>query len=139
MDATATTTTRDAQLTLLYDGDCPICCAEVRFMQRRDDAGRLGFVDITSPSFDPSRHGLTHDDVHARLHAVLADGRVIDGVEVFRRAYAAIGLGWVLAPTRWPVLRQITDLGYVVFARYRVRLGRLFGRPACDADRCTPR
>jgi hypothetical protein len=30
----------------------------------------------------------------------------------------------------------VCDLGYVVFARYRVPLGRLFGR-RCDGDRCS--
>lgn len=40
-----------------------------------------------------------------------------------------------MAPTGWPVLRWFADLGYVVFARYRVPLGRLFGR-RCDAGAC---
>ena len=131
-------TMNDAALTLLYDADCPMCAAEVRFMQRRDKHSRLAFLDITSPSFEPSRFGLTEDDVHARLHAVEADGTVIEGVEVFRRAYGEVGLGWVLAPTSWPVLRPLADAGYRLFARYRVRIGRLFGRRDSD-EACVPR
>ena len=30
-----------------------------------------------------------------RIHAVLPDGRVVKDVEVFRRLYEAVGLGWV--------------------------------------------
>jgi predicted DCC family thiol-disulfide oxidoreductase YuxK len=59
---------------------------------------------------------------------------VVEGVEVFRRAYAAVGLGWLLAPTRWPGLRRASDAAYRWFARNRLRLT---GRPApCDAERC---
>ena len=56
-------------------------------------------------------------------------------METFRQAYRAAGLGWVLAPTGWPGLRRVCDALYVLFARYRVRLGRAFGRP-CAGDRC---
>ena len=66
----------------------------------------------------------------ARIHGVLADGTVIEGMEVFRRAYGAVGLGWLLAPTAWPGLRALADAGYRWFARNRLRLT---GRGnACD-------
>ena len=51
------------------------------------------------------------------------------GRAVVRQAYRAVGLGWILAPTGWPVLRPVFDWLYLGFARYRVRLGRAFGRP----------
>ena len=57
----------------------------------------------------------------ARIHGVLPDGTVIEGVEVFRRAYAAVGLGWLIAPTRWPGCRRLTDLAHRIFARNRLR------------------
>jgi predicted DCC family thiol-disulfide oxidoreductase YuxK len=70
----------------------------------------------------------------ARMHAVRPDGSLVEGVEVFRRAYAALGLGWLLAPTAWPDLRQLSDAGYRWFARNR---GRLTGRAVgCGESRC---
>jgi predicted DCC family thiol-disulfide oxidoreductase YuxK len=54
---------------------------------------------------------------------------------VFREAYAAVGLGWLVAPTGWPILRPLFDVGYRWFARNRVRLGRIFGR-RCEDGRC---
>jgi predicted DCC family thiol-disulfide oxidoreductase YuxK len=56
-----------------------------------------------------------------RIHGVLPDGRVVEGLEVFRRAYAAVGLGWLLAPTRWPLLREISETSYRIFAKNRLR------------------
>jgi predicted DCC family thiol-disulfide oxidoreductase YuxK len=128
----------DWQIRVLYDGDCPLCSREVRFLARRDRGrGRIDFQDIAGASCDPSLYGLERDQLMARIHAVLPDGRVVEGVEVFRRAYAAVGLGWLLAWTRWPGLRRLAELAYRVFARNRLRwTGRA---QACETDACRPR
>ncbi|MBL8730335.1 MAG: DUF393 domain-containing protein [Planctomycetes bacterium] len=124
-----------APFTLLYDSECPFCRLEVEWLQRRDRRGLLRAVDIAQPDFDAARYGLTRERVHARLHGVLADGTVVEGMPAIRAAWRAAGLGWVMAPTGWPVLRWLCDLGYVIFARYRVPLGRWFGRRC--GDRCS--
>lgn len=127
--------------TLLYDSLCPICRREVDWLKRRDRNGRLATIDIAAPGFDPAPLGLSAERVVARLHGIDADGRVVEGMAAMRGAWRAVGLGWLIAPTGWPLLRWLFDGMYRVFARYRVPLGRLFGRRAvsCDADRCTPR
>lgn len=119
------------KIRVLHDGDCPLCSREVRFLERRDRGrGLIQFEDIADPSFDAGIYGLEADQVMARIHGVLPDGTVIEGVEVFRRAYASVGLGWLLAPTRWIGLRRLADLGYRIFARNRLRwTGR---ECACD-------
>jgi predicted DCC family thiol-disulfide oxidoreductase YuxK len=123
------------QIEVLVDGDCPLCSREMAFLARRDAGrGRIRFTDIARPGFDPAAYGLDAERVMARIHGVLPDGTVIEGVEVFRRAYAAVGLGWLLAPTRWPGLRRLADLAYRVFARNRLRwTGRA---DVCDTQRC---
>jgi len=123
------------EFTLLYDSECPFCKLEVEWLQRRDRRGGLGAIDIAADGFDPRQFGLCVADVHARLHGVRADGTVVEGMAAIREAWAAAGVGWVMAPTGWPVVRWVADLGYRVFARYRVPLGRLFGR-RCDTGRC---
>jgi predicted DCC family thiol-disulfide oxidoreductase YuxK len=108
---------------------------EIRFLDKRDHGrGRIQFEDIAEPSFDPGAYGLDARDVVARIHGVLPDGTVVEGVEVFRRAYAAVGLGWLMVPTRWPGLRRLAELAYRIFARNRLRwTGRA---SACEAERC---
>ena len=87
------------EVRVLYDGDCPLCSREIRFLERRDRGrGRIDFEDITGPDFDAFRYGLQPQQVMDRIHAVLPDGSVVEGVEVFRRASSAVGLGWLLAP-----------------------------------------
>jgi predicted DCC family thiol-disulfide oxidoreductase YuxK len=120
-----------ADFTLLYDRECPFCRLEVAWLLRRDRRAGLAAVDISAADFDAGRFGLTRERVHATLHGLRADGTIVEGMDAVRAAWRAVGLGWVMAPTGWPVLRWFADLGYWMFARYRVPLGRMFGR-RCD-------
>ena len=120
---------------LLYDGQCPFCRLEVRWLQRWNRHGYLVFEDISTPEFDAARYGLTGEDVMGVMHGVFPDGRVVRKVEVFRQAYRAVGLGWLLRPTTWPVLRWFFEVLYALFARHRVSFGRLLGR-SCDTGAC---
>ena len=120
---------------LLYDGECPLCRREARFLQRRNRHGRLAFEDITAPGFDSSVYGTTREELMGVIHGVFPNGRIVKKMAVFREAYRAVGLGWVLAPTAWPGLRWLADLGYEWFARHRMAIGKFFGRQ-CDSDAC---
>jgi predicted DCC family thiol-disulfide oxidoreductase YuxK len=122
---------------LLYDGECPFCQWEAKWLGHLGRDGSLAIEDIAAPDFDPHAYGTTLDKLMGSLHGVFPDGRQTKGLETFRQAYRAVGLGWVFAPTGWPVLRWGFDLGYVLFARYRVPLGKLFGRRSCENDRCS--
>ena len=125
-----------AEIKVLYDGDCPLCSREVDMLRRKDRGrGGIDFEDISAEDFDASIYGLTSETVMARIHGVLPGGEVIEGLEVFRRAYSAVGMGWLMAPTRWPGVRQIAEAGYRVFARNRLRwTGR---KDACQDGTCS--
>lgn len=120
-------------LKIFYDGACPMCSREMRFLMRLNKKNTLAFEDTAAPGFDPKRYGLS--EAHDRLiHAALPDGSLVTGVEVFRRAYREVGLGWLLAPTGWPLLRPLFDKAYLIFARNRKKIGRLFGGPKCETS-----
>lgn len=72
----------------------------------------------------------------AEMHGRLPDGSWVTGVEVFRRLYSAVGFGPVVWLTRLPVVRQLLNLGYRGFAKYRVRLmGRCNQKCSVDASK----
>ena len=134
------------QLTILYDGACPLCLREVHFLRSRDPRGdQLAFVDIDAADYIPADHGdIDYRMAMARIHAITADGSVLRDVEVFCRAYALVGLGWLYAPSRWPLLAPLVNGAYDLWARARLRLT---GRPdleqlcearskRCDRERC---
>jgi predicted DCC family thiol-disulfide oxidoreductase YuxK len=114
-------------LEFLYDGHCAICRFDVANFRRRDAHQRLRFIDVTAPDFDASVYGRTQAELLARMTARRADGVIVEGPEVFRLAFAAIDLGWLVAPTRLPVFSWITERAYTLFARHRVSLSRRFG------------
>jgi len=124
------------QFTLLYDGECPICQKEVAWLSRFNKQGKLGFKDITDTDFDPALHNKTFAQLMAEIHGVYPNGAIVKGMPVFREAYRAVGLGWLLAPTGWPILKQLFDGLYLVFAKYRLSLGGLFGAKRCQDGSC---
>ncbi len=125
------------QIKVLIDGACPLCRREADLWRRLDrDRGRIALEDIGAPGFEAARYGLTREQVMEQIHGVLPSGDVVRGMEVFRRTYAAVGWGWLLAPTAWPLLRPVFDGAYRWFARNRQRLA---GRRRTCVAHCTPR
>jgi predicted DCC family thiol-disulfide oxidoreductase YuxK len=114
-------------LTVFYDAACPVCAFEMGALRARSHDGRLVFVDIAAPGFDPAPYGESLAAMNAEIHALRADGAMVRGVEVLRLAYAAVGLGWLLRPTGWAPLRPLFDAGYRVFARHRLAISRAAG------------
>ncbi len=120
----------EAQLTLLFDGACPLCRREVNFLRSRDARGRLRFVDIDSADYQPENFGaISYREAMGRMHALRGDGSVVRDVAVFREAYQLVGLGWLYAPTDWPVVKPMVDGIYSIWARLRLRLT---GRQSLD-------
>mgnify|MGYP006429366393 CR=1 FL=1 len=116
------------QIKLLYDGECPLCVREVNFLQKRD-AGRglVKFVDIAADDYNPRDNGgVEFETAMGRIHGVLPDGTVVKNVEVFRRVYETLGMGWVYSITKLPILGRIADVIYGIWADYRLALT---GRP----------
>lgn len=120
------------QIEVFFDGDCPLCKREMGLMQKLDKRRQIRFTDIAEPGFQAGSYGLTFDDFMAKIRGRLPDGTMIQGVEVFRRLYAALGWRWLASLSRLPVVSHGLDFGYRIFARNRLRLtGRCAGG-ACE-------
>jgi predicted DCC family thiol-disulfide oxidoreductase YuxK len=121
------------ELNIIYDSKCGICKLEMDFLARRDEklygltSRKLRLTDIESEDYnpdDPSNGGVSYKKGMAAIHAVTADGRVIEGVPVFGRAYDLVGLGWYLRFMEWPVMKPVAAWGYEAFAKYRTYVTR---------------
>ena len=133
-DAPSVVSSPAAELTFLYDGACPLCLREVRFLRRRDHHHRIHFVDVDADDYDPSLWaGISYRAAMTRIHAIRNDGSVLTDVAVFRECYRLIGMGWLYAPTTWPVLSGWVDRFYGLWAAQRLRLtGRCELNSLCD-------
>ncbi|MGB3759959.1 MAG: DUF393 domain-containing protein [Rivularia sp. (in: cyanobacteria)] len=119
------------EIKLLYDGECPLCLREVNFLQKKDAGrGKVAFVDIASDDYNPEENaGIDFETAMGRIHAILPDGTIIKNVEVFRRVYEALGMGWVYAITKLPILGAIANFIYGIWADLRLKLT---GRPSLE-------
>ena len=119
------------KIKLLYDGECPLCVREVNFLTKKD-AGRgiVRFVDIADSNYDPQENGgVDFVTAMGTIHAVLADGTIVKNVEVFRQVYEQLGMGWVYAITKVPIIGAIADWIYGIWADWRLTIT---GRPNID-------
>ena len=114
----------DWQIEVFYDGACPLCVREIRFLRRLDRKGYIRYTDISSDEFKAEDYGITLDTFMSEIHGRLPDGSWVYGVEVFRRLYAAVGLGPLVWVTRRPVVAGLLNCAYRVFARNRLRWTR---------------
>ena len=122
---------RHPQFEVFFDGACPLCRREMTLLKRLDRKQQILLTDISAPDFDATALGKTHEDLMARIHGRQPDGSFVEGVEVFRQLYLALGWKWMVTLTRLPIISQMLNLGYTIFARNRLRLT---GR--CTNDTC---
>jgi predicted DCC family thiol-disulfide oxidoreductase YuxK len=116
------------EVEVFFDGDCPLCVREIALLRRLDEQARIRFTDIAAPDFDAEQVGLTYAELMQRIRGRLPTGELIDGVEVFRRLYEAVGFKRMVALTRLPGVSQTLDAAYSLFAKNRLRF----------TGRCTP-
>jgi predicted DCC family thiol-disulfide oxidoreductase YuxK len=121
----------DWQVEVFFDGECPLCMREIRLLRWMDRRQRIRFTDISTEDFSPEKFERSMQDFMDEIHGRLPDGQWITGVEVFRRLYAAVGLGALVALTKVPGISHGLEAGYQVFAKNRLRLT---GR--CDTSSC---
>ncbi|KAK3249520.1 hypothetical protein CYMTET_41073 [Cymbomonas tetramitiformis] len=124
-------TTGTWQIQYLYDAECPLRSSEVVALRRLDNnKGRISFVDISDEDYDPSMYGgITYADAMGPPAAILKSGEVVRSVEVYRKLYEAVGLGFVWAATKLPLVGPVVDWVFDVWCRNRLRLT---GRPSLE-------
>lgn len=121
----AATAAARSEVTVWYDGECPLCLREIALMRRLDRRGAIRFVSIQDGEGCP----LERETLLERFHAQ-EDGRpVVSGAAAFAAMWRAIpllrplGLAARLRPVLW-VLERL----YRGFLRIRPWLQRRFER-----------
>jgi predicted DCC family thiol-disulfide oxidoreductase YuxK len=114
-------------LTIYYDGNCPLCRAEITFLQSRNRARLLRFVDLHDPLFGQAAEPFSCVQALQQIHARLDDGELLTGVRVFAEAYRRAELHTLarLLSINW--LQPAWNAAYGWFARHRPLIARWIG------------
>lgn len=119
MDPTKTNDT----LTVLYDGDCPLCRREIAHVkglaERRSDSA-LCFVDISRNAGSASAYAADRAMLLARFHVQRADGSRLDGAAAFVAMWRRLpGWRWLALLARLPGMLMLLELAYRGFLKVR--------------------
>lgn len=104
---------------VLYDHSCSLCRREMSELKRRDHLQRLLMIDISHPEFDPKIWGFDLETLNQALHVRTPEGNWLVAMSAVRYIYQQVGLGWLLWPTRLPILSTVSNRCYAWFARNR--------------------
>lgn len=125
---------------VVYDGECRICSALVRWLEKRLGA-RLEALPYQMPGV-LERLGLERQEAETAVWTVAPDGRRAKGAEAINRLlHEAGGLWrWVARLYRLPGVGFLEEAGYGWFTRHRHLFGHFFGAPTCaePAAGCGP-
>ncbi|CRX38239.1 DUF2878 family protein [Estrella lausannensis] len=106
-------------LYMLYDGKCPICMRETRFLKKKNSS--VVYVDITSPEFT-SLFSVNYAEAMQQMVALEADGTKHVGVDAFHEIYLRRGLLFMAIALKLPGLEPIWTFFYKIFAKNRLKL-----------------
>jgi predicted DCC family thiol-disulfide oxidoreductase YuxK len=94
-----------------YDDKCYVCSFEINAVRKRGEACGIEFVDISEEGFD------LEGDFNTEMVGEF-EGKQTTGIETFRLMYEKMGFRRAVAFSRLPIIKQLFDGGYWVFAHW---------------------
>ncbi|MBF9000284.1 MULTISPECIES: thiol-disulfide oxidoreductase DCC family protein [Vibrio] len=124
------------KLTLFFDGTCPLCVKEMTALTQHDSKKQIKIVDIYSDEF-VQYPMIDAEKANNILHALDNNQQLYLGLDATYQAWKLAGKGWLYAPLRWPIIKPIADIGYLLFARNRYKFSYwLTGKSRCSNNQC---
>ncbi|MDZ4363128.1 DUF393 domain-containing protein [Brevundimonas sp.] len=119
------------QVTVWFDGQCPLCRREIAVMRRLDRRGAIAFVDVggvdvagVDAAGGAGSCPIDAATLLARFHAQ-EDGRMLSGAAAFAAMWRAIPLLRLLGlMARNRVILGVLERLYLAFLKVRPRLQR---------------
>jgi predicted DCC family thiol-disulfide oxidoreductase YuxK len=99
---------------IYYDNECYVCSFEINAIRKRGEKCGIEFIDISDPDF------ISNGESYETEMIGEFEGEKTVGAETFRRMYHELGFRKTVALSRLPLVKQILDIGYYIFA-YTIR------------------
>ena len=94
-----------------YDENCYVCSLEINAIRKRGEACGIEFIDINADNFN------LEGDYDTEMVGEF-EGKQTIGAETFRQMYHKLGFKRSVAFSRLPIIRQLFNGGYWVFAHW---------------------
>tara|TARA_R110002110_G_scaffold205066_7_gene417339 strand:+ start:496441 stop:496794 length:354 start_codon:yes stop_codon:yes gene_type:complete len=101
---------------LYYDGQCPLCVAEMDKLGRAAGCS-VELVDIHA--LTPDEKLPEKDDLLRTLHLQRADGEIVTGLDANVAAWQGTRYAALWRVLRWPLIRPVANACYQRWARWR--------------------
>ncbi len=122
---------RRPDLTVLFDGACPLCRREIsvyRGLNPMQGSGAVSFSDVSDHTIDLPP-GTTRDQLLARFHVLGRDGELLSGALAFISLWAALpGWRWLATIGRVPGASWLMECTYRLFLHFRPTMQRWASR-----------
>jgi predicted DCC family thiol-disulfide oxidoreductase YuxK len=121
-------TSNNTEMTVYFDGACPLCRAEIGYYKNQNGAECIEFLDV-SASDGALPDGLTRAQAMARFHVRSADGELLSGAAAFVHIWRTLpGWRWAARIASLPGAMTMMEFGYVAFLRVRPLISKFFSR-----------
>ena len=74
---------QETELTVFYDGSCPLCCREIDLFRRSEIGHKVDWQDVSIHPGDVVVDGLTKSEALARFHVRTSCGKMLVGAAAF--------------------------------------------------------
>lgn len=120
----------EKDMTVYYDGACPLCSAEIGLYGSREGGDRICFLNVAENETDTGAD-LDKDQALKRFHVRLADGTLLSGARAFIEVWRTLpGWRWLARIASLPGIPTLLEGLYRIFLPIRPmlsRIARLFG------------
>lgn len=111
-----------------YNSACPVCNAGIKDQRQRMEAcgiKDIEWVDVHAHPEAAAEVGASLEQVRERLHVKDPDGQINVGADAFAYLWSQTrGQHWLAKLLQLPVLKQLMQLAYNLFARLLYRWNR---------------
>jgi 3-demethoxyubiquinol 3-hydroxylase len=117
-----------APLTVLYDGDCPLCRREIALYAGMTPNTPICFVDVNQADLVLPTN-TTQAELLARFHVQDSNGQLRSGARAFLLLWSALpGWRWLATLGRLPGATWMLERLYSLFLRVRPLMQRMVRR-----------
>ena len=123
----------NAELTIIYDGECPFCQTQLRRLQRWDKRGVISYQSLHDEQIYRDWPQLSKDRLMEAMCLIDPEGKLHWGPDVFRYLSRKLPEMWWLAPLMHiPFTRPLQRMVYQWIARRRYRLSGIDCEGTCS-------